>query len=139
VLVIKSARLQLDARAPFSFVFYESADPVLQMDSSFCSPPRVLRFCSCTEAAPFLRACVSIAAVFLLSIFAPARRSFSGLGDPQSAWTQPDFSSANLFASARDLFACSGFRVLALALMPDLWFLHKAEGAGRVSCGELIL
>jgi hypothetical protein len=80
-----------------------------------------------------------MAAVFLPSIFAPVHQSFSGLGDPQSAWPQPDFSSAKLFASATDLFACSGFRVLALALMPDLRFLYKAEGTGRVSFAELIL
>jgi hypothetical protein len=103
----------------------------------------VLRFRSrAEEAAPaqeFLRACVSIATVFLPPIFAPALRSFSGLGDPQSAWPQRDFSSAKLFATALDLLACSSFHVLALALTPDLRFLHKAEGAGRVSCAELIL
>jgi hypothetical protein len=130
-------------RAPFSFVFDESADPVLQIDSSFRSPPGVLRFRSHVEEAAlaqeFLRACVSIAVVFLPSIFAPVHRSFSGLRDPQSAWPQLDFSSAKLFASATDLFACSGFRVLALALTPDLRFLYKAEGAGRVSFAELIL
>jgi hypothetical protein len=90
VLVIQGARAcSLSPGLHFFFVFDESADPVLQIDSSFCSPPGVLRFRShAEEAAPaqeFLRACVSIAAVFLRPIFAPVRRSFSGLGDPQSA------------------------------------------------------
>jgi hypothetical protein len=53
VLVIQGACLQFAARAPFSFVFDESADPVLQIDSSFRSPPGVLRFRSrVEEAAP---------------------------------------------------------------------------------------
>jgi hypothetical protein len=56
----------------------------------------------------FYRCCGS---VFLPSIFVPVRRSFSGSRIPQSAWPQPNFSSAMSFASARDSFACSGFSI----------------------------